>query len=136
MRTRADQRARAHGMTRAQWAILIRLEIRPGMTQNELAALVEVEPITIARMIDRLETRGLVERRHDPRDRRVRRLHLTPAAQPILEHLKSYADDLRASLTAGIDPAAIAAVNSWLLTMKANLLAEKRDCAGRLAEVQ
>ena len=80
MRTRADQRARARGMTRAQWVILARLERQPGLTQNEMAAIVEVEPITIARLVDRLEARGLVVRKADPRDRRVWRLHLTPAA--------------------------------------------------------
>src|SRR5207245_11163388 len=84
MRTRADQRARARGMTRAQWVILARLERQPGLTQNELASIVEVEPITIARLVDRLEARGLVVRTADPRDRRVRRLHLPPAAAPIL----------------------------------------------------
>ena len=62
MRTRADQRARTRGMTRAQWVILARLERQPGMSQNEMAAVVEVEPITIARLVDRLEARGLVER--------------------------------------------------------------------------
>ena len=62
MRTRADQRARARGMTRAQWVILAHLERQPGLTQNELAAIVEVEPITIGRLVDRLEARELVVR--------------------------------------------------------------------------
>ena len=58
LRTRADQRARAHGMTRAQWMILARVERQPGLSQNELAALVEVEPITVARLIDRASQAG------------------------------------------------------------------------------
>src|SRR2546429_8591079 len=70
MRTRADQRARTRGMTRAQWVILAHLERQPGLSQNELAAIVEVEPITIGRLVDRLESRGLLERRSDPKDRR------------------------------------------------------------------
>jgi len=90
MRTRADQRARTRGMTRAQWVILARLERQPGLTQNEMAAIVEVEPITIARLVDRLEARGLVVRKADPRDRRVWRLHLTPAAAPILRLKRDY----------------------------------------------
>src|SRR5665213_934822 len=86
LRTRFDQKARAtHAMTRAQWVILSRLERQPGMSQNEMAAICEVEPITVARLVDRLEARGLVERRSDPSDRRIRRLHLLPAAKPILE---------------------------------------------------
>src|SRR5437660_8024486 len=87
MRTRADQRARTRGMTRAQWVILARLERDPGMTQNEMAAIVEVEPITIARLVDRLEARGLVARRADPKDRRVWRLQLLPAAAPVLRDI-------------------------------------------------
>ena len=55
LRTLADARARDHGMTRAQWMILVRLDRQAGMSQNELASLIEVEPITVARLIDRLE---------------------------------------------------------------------------------
>src|SRR5215469_2461661 len=78
IRTRADARARTYGMTRAQWMILVHLERQPGMSQNELAAHIEVEPITIGRLVDRLEARGFLERRADAADRRVWRLHLTP----------------------------------------------------------
>src|SRR5689334_13609560 len=87
LRTRADARARAYGMTLAQWKILVRLEAQPGVSQNELAALIEVEPITVARLVDRLESRGFVERRADPSDRRIWRLHVTPAAAPILKEI-------------------------------------------------
>ena len=66
LRVDADKRARLHGMTRAQWGILIWLERQPGISQKELAELLEVEPITVARLIDRLELRGMVERRPDP----------------------------------------------------------------------
>lgn len=99
MRTRADQRARTRGMTRAQWLILARLERQPGLSQNELAAICEVEPITVARLVDRLEQRGFVERRADPNDRRIWRLHNLPPAQPILEEITAY----RESLIQGID---------------------------------
>src|SRR6478736_3064122 len=71
MRTKFDQRARARGMTRAQWHILARVERQPGLSQSELAAICEVEPITVARLVDRLEKRGLLERRPDPNDRRI-----------------------------------------------------------------
>ena len=92
LRTRFDQKARAtHAMTRAQWIILSRLDRQPGMSQNEMAAICEVEPITVARLVDRLEARGLVERRADPTDRRIKRLHLLPAAKPILETINARA---------------------------------------------
>ena len=126
MRTRADQRARTRGMTRAQWVILARLERQPGLTQNELAAIVEVEPITIGRLVDRLETRGLVERKADPRDRRVWRLHLRPAATPILREIADYRAELHELITAGVDPATQKIITDGLLQMKANLAAETR----------
>jgi len=127
MRTRADQRARTRGMTRAQWVILAHLERQPGLSQNELAAIVEVEPITIGRLVDRLEARGLVERRSDPRDRRVWRLQLMPAATPILGEIKKYRAELHALMTAGLDPATLRVMADGLLRMKANLAAELRD---------
>src|SRR5580704_7519129 len=88
MRTRFDQWARTYGLTRAQGVILARLARQPGLSQNEMAALCEVEPITIGRLVDRLETRGLLERRADPGDRRIRRLHLLPASEPILAEMQ------------------------------------------------
>lgn len=121
IKTRADQRARTHGMTRAQWVILSRLERQPGQTQNELAAIVEVEPITIARLVDRLEQAGYVERRADPRDRRVWRLHLTPAAEPILRELKKHKGELRDEVTQGMDRAELDQIIDGLLKLKANL---------------
>src|SRR3954471_4818204 len=127
LRTRFDQRARTKGMTRAQWVILARLSRQPGMSQNELAAICEVEPISIGRLVDRLEGRGLVERRPDPTDRRVNRLHLLPAAQPILEEITSYRDALLDEITEGIDePARIALVDA-LLHMKNRLTAEESE---------
>jgi MarR family transcriptional regulator, transcriptional regulator for hemolysin len=126
MRTRADQRARARGMTRAQWVILARLERQPGLTQNEMAAIVEVEPITIARLVDRLEARGLVERKADPRDRRVWRLHLTPAAAPVLREINKYRTEINELITAGMGPATQKIIKDGLLQMKANLAAEVR----------
>jgi MarR family transcriptional regulator, transcriptional regulator for hemolysin len=78
MRTYADQIARMQGMTRAQWIILARLERQPDLSQNDLAALAEVAPITAARLVDRLEELGLVKRCADSEDRRIWRLRLTP----------------------------------------------------------
>src|SRR6185503_11755964 len=103
LRTRFDQHARTHGMTRAQWVILARLSRQPGLSQNELASICEVEPITVGRLVDRLEAHGLVERCPDPADRRINRLHLLPAAQPILEEITSYRDALSEEILDGLD---------------------------------
>lgn len=124
MRTRFDQWARTYGMTRAQGLILIRLNQKPGMTQNEMAALCEVEPITIGRLVDRLEASGLLERRLDPSDRRIRRLHLLPAARPILEAIQHYKDETFATLTDGLDEATWETVTNALVHIKTKLTNE------------
>lgn len=134
MRTRADQRARGSGMTRAQWVILAWLELQPGLSQNELANLVEVEPITIARLIDRLEARGLVERRADPRDRRIRRLHLTGRAEPVLAEIRDYRSELTAGMNAALGAERLAALTASLVQLKTSLLAEEAQApAGKAA---
>jgi DNA-binding MarR family transcriptional regulator len=121
MRTRADRLARQHGMTRAQWVILAWLENKPGLAQIELAELVEVEPITIARLIDRLETHGFVERRADAKDRRIRRLFLRDKALPVLEEIKAYRSQLSEVMRQGMSPDQATAATQALLQMKTNL---------------
>jgi DNA-binding MarR family transcriptional regulator len=124
LRTRFDQRARTREMTRAQWIILARLARQPGLSQNELAGICEVEPITVGRLVDRLEAHGLVERRADPVDRRVNRLHLLPAAQPILEEIASYKEVLHEELLDGLDESARTALLDALLHIKNKLTAD------------
>jgi DNA-binding MarR family transcriptional regulator len=127
LRTRFDQRARAYGMTRAQWAILWRLERQPGISQNEMAAICEVEPITVGRLVDRLEAHGLVQRRADPADRRIRRLHLLPAAKPILEEISRQGDGLSAHLTRGLSEETLKGLADTLLHLKNNLTTDIAD---------
>ena len=121
MRTIFDQRARARGMTRAQWVLLKRLDRTPGLSQNELASLIEVEPITVGRLVDRLEARGLVERRDDPRDRRIHRLHLTAKSKPILREIAQNIVEIDKLTSSGIGEKALAEIAAHLKTMKANL---------------
>ena len=121
MRVRFDQRARLSGMTRAQWVILARLDRQPGLSQNEMATILEVEPISVGRLIDRLEARGLVERRADPADRRVRRLHLLPAAKPFLDEITEQRDRLSVEILDGVSPEARAQLVEAFLRMKSNL---------------
>jgi MarR family transcriptional regulator, transcriptional regulator for hemolysin len=126
IRVEADKRARAHGMTRAQWVILVRVEGQPGLSQKELAEVMEVEPITVARLIDRMERRGIVERRPDPKDRRVWRVHLCPPAEPLLDQLNEARTALARMITCGLDRDVIAQFSDTLLTMKASLAQEVR----------
>jgi MarR family transcriptional regulator, transcriptional regulator for hemolysin len=124
LRVDADRRARLHGMTRAQWAILIRLDRQPGLSQKELSELLEVEPITVARLIDRLEARGMVERRPDPRDRRIWRLHLLRPAREVLHEIDDQRADMTRMVTAGIDEDSIEIMTEALVRMKATLTQE------------
>lgn len=88
-RARFDELARPLGVTRPQWRALLILSISPGMSQAALADRLEVERITLCRMVDRLEERELVERRADPSDRRVWRLHVTDKAQELVDKLSA-----------------------------------------------
>jgi MarR family transcriptional regulator for hemolysin len=123
MRTYADHRARAWSMTRAQMIILARLDRQPDVSQNELAAAAEVAPMTIGRLIDRLEEMGLVKRCADPDDRRAWRLRLTPAATPILREIQAARAKLHHVMTRGIEPKVLDAMAEGLRRMKENLSA-------------
>jgi DNA-binding MarR family transcriptional regulator len=126
IRTEADKRARLHGMTRAQWGILINLERQPGLLQKELAEVLEVEPITVARLVDRLEARGMVERRADPGDRRCWRLHLTDGSRPLMAEIGQQLNDLAAIVTEGIAPEQLEAMAPALRRMREQAAAEIR----------
>jgi MarR family transcriptional regulator for hemolysin len=121
LRVDADKRASAHGMTRAQWGILIWLERQPGISQKELAELLEVEPITVARLVDRLQGRGMVERRPDPRDRRIWRLHLLLPAHLVLREINLQRADMAAMVTHDIDEDSQTTMIEALVRMKATL---------------
>jgi len=124
LRTRFDRWARSYGLTRAQGVILVRLHRQPGLSQIEMAAICEVEPITVGRLVDRLEARGLIERRPDPADRRIRRLHLLPASEPILALIDGYRAEVNDYLLSGVSAEARETVVNVLLHMKNKLTME------------
>ncbi|HWL30976.1 MAG TPA: MarR family transcriptional regulator [Xanthobacteraceae bacterium] len=121
LRTYADQKARRFGQTRAQWAVLLRLERLEGLKQSDLAEDLDIQPITLTRLVDRLCDNGLIERRADPTDRRAKRLYLTPAARPLLEQISKQVEELAERVLAGLDPAAIESVLSQLGLARENL---------------
>ena len=102
LRTYADQRARQFGMTRAQWAVLARLEHAEGLKQSELAEMLDLQPITLTRLVDRLCANGLIERRADPNDRRAKRLYLTAAARPLMDRLAELGQDMMGTVLDGL----------------------------------
>jgi MarR family transcriptional regulator, transcriptional regulator for hemolysin len=129
MRKRFDVRARRIGVTRAQWHTLSILKRNEGCNQGMLADLLEVEPITVGRMIDRLEDAGLVERRRDPADRRVWRIHLTEKAQPVLVELRAIADTMIDEVMDGVDPDDRIRMHAALKALRTNLLADEHHKA-------
>ena len=104
LRKAFDRKAVGLGVTRAQWKVLFRLERQPGLRQIEIADMLDIEPITLSRIIDRLEEAELVERVADPADRRAWRLHVTARAEPLIAKLRAIADEMIAEAFAGIDP--------------------------------
>ena len=128
LRTYADQKARQFGMTRAQWAVLLKLERHEGAQQTELADFLEIQPITLTRLVDRLCDSGLIERRPDPADRRAKLLYLTPAARPLIEKISAEVEVLAEEILAGTDPQAMDGVLSQLGIARENL---KQAIAGK-----
>jgi MarR family transcriptional regulator for hemolysin len=123
LRTYADQRARQFGISRAQWGVLVRLDRSEGLKQSELAEILDLQPISLTRLLDRLAENGLIERRADPNDRRANRLYLTPAARPLLEQLAGLGEDMMAHVLAGLDGNANECLLRDLRAIKDNLRA-------------
>lgn len=121
LKTGADHEARRLGMTRAQWAVLARLERHEGLKQTELADMLDLQPITLTRLVDRLCESGVIERRADPNDRRAKRLYLTKAAKPAMEQLHGMGKDLMAATLKGIEPDKVEQMIETLGSAKENL---------------
>lgn len=121
LRRRFDARARALGVTRAQWQVLLSLSRHEGINQAGLADRLEVETITLCRMIDRLSEAGLVERRADAADRRVWRLHLTAAAWPIIERMRAVAADVMDEALGAMAEGDRSQLNDLLEAVRSNL---------------
>ena len=105
MRAYADRQAARYGITRAQWAVLAKVERTEGLKQSELAEQMEMQPITLTRLIDKLCDNGWIERRGDQNDRRVNRLYLRKAARPLLGKLAGLRSELTATALDGINAA-------------------------------
>jgi DNA-binding MarR family transcriptional regulator len=120
LRKAFDRLAVGLGVTRAQWKVLFKLTRTPGLRQVELADMLELEPITLCRIVDRLEEAGLVERSRDPEDRRAWRLHITTKAQPLIEKLQAIGAELVGQAFAGIDPKDIETTRKVLAQAREN----------------
>jgi MarR family transcriptional regulator for hemolysin len=121
LRRAFDRRAAALGVTRAQWRVLARLGREDGLRQVALADALDVEPITLCRMIDRLSDAGLVERRRDDEDRRAWRIHLTAKAGPVLESLRTLGQAFLDDVLEGVPDEEQKIVLNALARVRANI---------------
>ncbi len=121
VRAYADREAARYGITRAQWAVLAKVQRFEGMKQSELAEQMEMQPITLTRLIDRLCDNGWIERRSDDTDRRVNRLYLRKAARPLLAKLAGLKAELTATALEGISPSDANRLLIQLETIKENV---------------
>ena len=122
MRKRFEQRARSLGLTRAQWQVLVHLAQNEGIHQSGLADILEVEPITLLRILDKLEARELIERRRHATDRRIWLLYLCEGALPLLDVLRDFGAATRGEALAGVDEENQRRLFEALTTMKSNLV--------------
>ena len=121
LRTYADHKASQFGITRAQWVVLVRLDRFEGLKQAELAEMLDLQPITLTRLLDRLSECGLIERRSDPNDRRAKLLYLTPKAKPLLEQLGDLGEELMTTALAGVEREHVEMMVTKLAIVKENL---------------
>jgi MarR family transcriptional regulator, transcriptional regulator for hemolysin len=131
MRKRFEQNARGLGLTRSQWQVLAHLARNEGIQQGTLAELLEIEPITLTRILDRLESAELVERRAHPTDRRIRLLHLRSKAHPLLEQIFAIGAITRAEAFEGVTEDDRDRLFETLSILKTNLLVK---ASGGVAE--
>jgi len=125
-----DRRAANLGLTRAQWRALKRIHDREGLSQVELAEEMDMEPIAVGRVIDRLQKAGFVERRADPDDRRRWRLHLLPQAMQVMDGIAAVSTRLRAEALDGLSDDEVEVMLGALLHVRDNLTRLDRDSRG------
>jgi MarR family transcriptional regulator for hemolysin len=118
LRNYIDHRAKGRGTTRAQWIVLFRLRQQEGLSQVDLADVLELQPISLVRLLDRLVEHGLLERRPDPKDRRANRLFLTRAGRQLVDDLDSLRDSIATDVLQGIPDAAIETSLKTLVDVK------------------
>jgi MarR family transcriptional regulator, transcriptional regulator for hemolysin len=121
LRRSFDRRLESLGLTQAQWRALVNIARTEGLSQTALAECLEIQPITVGRLIDRMESAGWVERRSHPADRRAVQLYLTPKSQPIIEEIHSRANDMMAECVMGMSSASQKQLFEQLQRIKQNL---------------
>jgi DNA-binding MarR family transcriptional regulator len=121
LRKRFEQNASGSGLTRSQWQVLTYLAQNEGISQSGLAELLDVEPITLCPIVDKLQAFGLIERHPRPYDRRVWILYLTPAARPKLMEVREFGDKTKGEALAGVSDIDGLHLLETLQALKSNL---------------
>jgi MarR family transcriptional regulator for hemolysin len=131
VKRRFERRARQIGMpiTRRQAAVVLHIASNEGVSQAEVATWLDIEPIALVRMLDKLHEEGLVERRSHPTDRRVRTLWLTPAARPVVERILEINLAIREEAFAGLAAGTRDALIAGLGAVKDNLVLQEEAVA-------
>jgi DNA-binding MarR family transcriptional regulator len=121
LRNHIDQRAKGRGTTRAQWIVLFRLRQQEGLSQVDLADVLELQPISLVRLLDRLVEHKLLERKPDPADRRANKLYLTAKGRKLVDGLDSLRDEIATDVLTDVSKTAIEATLQTLIDMKARI---------------
>jgi DNA-binding MarR family transcriptional regulator len=132
LRNYIDHRAKERGTTRAQWIVLFRLRQNEGLSQVDLADVLELQPISLVRLLDRLVEHGLLERRHDPKDRRANRLFLTAKGRRLVDELDSLRDAIATDVFRDVPDNAVQTSLDTLREVKERIKALS-DQSGRVA---
>lgn len=122
LRDQFNAQALTLGLTQAQSRALVHLARNEGVNQTMLASILDIQPITLLRQLDKLEAKGLIERRQDASDRRMQRLYLTPASRPLLEDLSRMGQTMTSDAFAGVSDTARSQAIDTLLMVKNNLM--------------
>lgn len=131
LRTAFDRRVKELGLTRSQWWVLTHLFRRDGVTQSELAEVLELERASLGRLLDRLEAKGWVRREADARDRRAKRVFLTEAVEPPMKTMRRIAANVRQDALSGLSPEEQDRFVDTLLAIKSNLMALNNGSGGQ-----
>jgi len=127
LRNYIDHRAKERGTTRAQWIVLFRLRQQEGLSQVDLADVLELQPISLVRLLDRLVEHGLLERRHDPKDRRANRLFLTAKGRRLVDDLDGLADAIAIDVLGDVPDNAVEATLATLREIKERIKSWRAD---------
>jgi len=129
LRTTYDRRVKSLGLTRSQWWVITHLFRAQGVTQSELAEVLEIEKATLGRLLDRLEAKGWVRREHDAHDRRAWRVYLSESAEPAMKTMRTVAAELRRDAMAGLSADERERFVDLLIAVKGNL--QRQENSGR-----